>query len=162
MLFDVLKKYDIETIEKASKKLPIIIECFEADSLKKFATLSDLPLIYLMFHGNAYIPNYDLKEITKFAHGIGPKYMDIFAYKGEKFNPTTKSKLVEEAHSLDLAVHPYILQDDVLHYTKSPIDETLLYLTKGVDGIFTEFPHETYSIYNDHLEDGTFPKVKLG
>jgi glycerophosphoryl diester phosphodiesterase len=49
MLFDVLKKYDIETVEKSNAKLPIIIECFEPESLKKFAELSDLPLVYLMF-----------------------------------------------------------------------------------------------------------------
>lgn len=55
MLFDVLKKYDIETVEKASKKLPIIIECFEKESLEKFATLSDLPLVYLMFYPSPFI-----------------------------------------------------------------------------------------------------------
>jgi glycerophosphoryl diester phosphodiesterase len=36
-VFNTLKKYDIETVEKASKKLPIIIECFEPESLQKFA-----------------------------------------------------------------------------------------------------------------------------
>lgn len=55
MLFETLKKYDIETVEKASKKLPIIIQCFEKESLIKFAELSDLPLVYLMFWGNPYV-----------------------------------------------------------------------------------------------------------
>jgi len=45
MLYDVLVKYGIETIDKSEKKLPIIVECFEKESLVKFATLSDLPLV---------------------------------------------------------------------------------------------------------------------
>lgn len=45
MLYENLKKYGLETIDKANKKLPIIIECFEKDSLKTFSKLSDLPLI---------------------------------------------------------------------------------------------------------------------
>jgi hypothetical protein len=48
MLFDVLKKYDLETVDKCKDVLPIIIECFEADSLKYFGGISDLPLIMLM------------------------------------------------------------------------------------------------------------------
>ena len=32
-LFDVLKAYDIETVDKASAKLPIIVECFEKEAL---------------------------------------------------------------------------------------------------------------------------------
>ena len=36
LLFEVLKKYDLETSEKASVKLPIIIESFESESLKDF------------------------------------------------------------------------------------------------------------------------------
>lgn len=35
-LFDVLKKYNLETVEKCKDVLPIIIECFEGDSLVYF------------------------------------------------------------------------------------------------------------------------------
>jgi glycerophosphoryl diester phosphodiesterase len=52
MVYETLKKYDLETIEKSNKKLPIIIECFEKEALIKFAELSDLPLVYLMFWDN--------------------------------------------------------------------------------------------------------------
>ena len=62
-LYNVLKKYDLETVEKSSKKLPIIIECFEKESLVKFAELSDLPLVYLMFWNNPYV-SYNLTEIN--------------------------------------------------------------------------------------------------
>ena len=49
MLYNNLKKYDLETIDKSKNKLPVIFECFEKESLVKFATLSDLPLVYLLF-----------------------------------------------------------------------------------------------------------------
>ena len=45
MLYDVLNKYNLETVEKSNAKLPIIIECFEPEALKAFAKLSDLPLV---------------------------------------------------------------------------------------------------------------------
>lgn len=147
LLFNVLKKYDIETVEKSSAKLPVIIECFEKESLEKFATLSDLPLVFLMFYPSPFL-KYDLNEITKYAHGVGPKHMYIFTYKDEELNVTAPSKFIEEAHSLDLSVHPYILQDDSLHYSKSAINETMYYLYKNADGIFTEFPRLTLSLYN--------------
>jgi glycerophosphoryl diester phosphodiesterase len=44
-VYEILKKYDLDTVEKATEKMPIIIECFEKESLVKFGTLSDLPLI---------------------------------------------------------------------------------------------------------------------
>jgi glycerophosphoryl diester phosphodiesterase len=37
MLYNTLKRFDIETIEKANKKLPIIIQSFESDALMKFS-----------------------------------------------------------------------------------------------------------------------------
>ena len=54
-VFNVLQKYDLETVEKASAKLPIILECFEKESLIKLDSLTDLPLIYLMFWNNPHV-----------------------------------------------------------------------------------------------------------
>lgn len=45
-IFDVLAKYNLETIEKATDAgIPIIIQSFSEEALRQFATLSDLPLI---------------------------------------------------------------------------------------------------------------------
>ena len=43
------------------------------------ATFSDLPLVQLMFWNNAYA-SYNLTEISKFAHGVGPNSDWIFNY----------------------------------------------------------------------------------
>ena len=78
-LFEVLKSYDIETVDKAQKKLPIIFECFEKEALTKFKTMSDLPLIYLMFWENPAV-SYNLTDIATFAHGVGPSLNWLFKY----------------------------------------------------------------------------------
>ena len=57
---------------------------------------------------------------------------------------TTQSTFITEMHNRDLAVHPYTLHDDSLVYMSTAWEETLLYITKGVDGLFTEFPGATY------------------
>jgi len=93
MVYDTLKKYDLETVEKSNKKLPIIIECFEKEALYRFAELSDLPLVYLMFWNNSLV-SYNLTEISQFAHGVGPHQFWIFKYDNETWNNTAPSKFI--------------------------------------------------------------------
>lgn len=112
-VFETLKKYGLETVEKANAKLPIIIECFEKEALIRFGELSDLPLVYLMFWMNPMV-TYNITEIATYAHGVGPHNSWIFKYNNEAFNITAPSKFIEECHSLGLGVHPYSLQDDNL------------------------------------------------
>ena len=73
LLYKVLQKYGLETVEKSKNKLPIIIESFEKETLIdfRFKYQSDLPLIFLM---HDWIDNYNLTEIATYAHGIGPKW----------------------------------------------------------------------------------------
>ena len=44
-LFDALDKNGLGQIADCESTIPIIIQSFEEDALKKFATMSDLPLI---------------------------------------------------------------------------------------------------------------------
>ena len=78
-LFKILKKFDIETIDKSAKKLPIIIQSFEKDALLYFSQISDLPRVQLMFWKNGYV-HYNLTEISKYAHGVGPYGDQLFTY----------------------------------------------------------------------------------
>ena len=48
-IFDILAKYNLETVQKATEaNIPIVIQSFDEDALRQFATLSDLPLVQLM------------------------------------------------------------------------------------------------------------------
>ena len=52
--------------------MPIIMECFEGEALKKFATLSDLPLIYLIGENDVEKVKGYMPEVAEYAHGLGP------------------------------------------------------------------------------------------
>jgi len=72
---------------------------------------------------------------------------------------TDRSAFVEEAHANQLAVHPYTLRDDQLVYTDSTVAETKLYIDKGCDGVFTEFPHGTYNLFLAFGSKANFPST---
>jgi len=50
------------------------------------------------------------------------------------------SDFLATMHSLDLAVHPWPLRDDRLRYRDTAYLETKMFLDKGSDGYFVEFP----------------------
>ena len=77
MTYDVLKKYGLETIDKCKDTMPIIIECFEGQSLQYLSKITDLPLIYLI--GEDFTTAMQmLPELATYSHGIGPTQELIF------------------------------------------------------------------------------------
>ena len=70
LVYDVLEKYQIHTVELAEQKLPIILESFESQSLKYFQNelKTDLPRVFLMNMSLVH----SMKRIAEYAHGIGP------------------------------------------------------------------------------------------
>ena len=143
-----LQWYDLETVEKSTGTIPVIIESFEREALEKYQTLSDLPRIYLMF--DKMMEDESLTDVAKFAHGIGPSVDGIF-----------KNDFLAVAKSNELQVHPYVVRDETLEYTQNPIDENVLYYTSGVDGIFTEHPHLTKAAFLDYNKTVDEPKKEF-
>jgi glycerophosphoryl diester phosphodiesterase len=145
MLYDVLAKYNLETVDKCKDVLPIIVECFEGPALQYFGLISDLPLIRLMSEKYGDLASVLLPDIATYAHGIGPREVLIFSdifWAGAK--------------GLELQVHPWTLKDDELVHTSNPIDENLFYMKYGVDGMFVEFPHMTKTVYDEALLKPSF------
>ena len=69
MTYDQLAKWNLETIEKSTANgIPIIIQSFDPDALKRFAALSDLPLVQLMYWNETY----NFEDIATYASGVGP------------------------------------------------------------------------------------------
>ena len=61
-------------------------------------------------------------------------------------------------HEFELAVHPWELQDDHLKYNSTKVwDEAQLYVDKGVDGLFVEFPHTTFTMFQAMGTKAGFP-----
>jgi len=67
------------------------------------------------------------------------------------------SPFIKQMHDLELAVHPYTLQDDKLVYRTTAYDEAQLYVDKGIDGIFCEYPHSENDMLTHMGSKANFP-----
>jgi hypothetical protein len=50
------------------------------------------------------------------------------------------------------------MKDDFLEWTTNPIAENIIFMEKGVDGLFTEFPHMTKAVYTQFKSENRFPE----
>jgi glycerophosphoryl diester phosphodiesterase len=115
---------------------PVFIQSFEASSLRKLRTMSDLPLVQLG-------PPGDLGDIAGYAAAIGPP------------KDLVTAELIEEAHRAGLAVHPYTFRPEneflpeefrqgdpsAGEYRRARGDaaaELALFYEQGVDGVFAD------------------------
>ena len=104
------------------------------------ATLSDLPRVQLLQNFRVY----DYHLMTKYAHGVGPPTEMIM---NEDPADDTYSDFIAKMHELEMAVHPWEIQDDELQLEDTVYKETSRYINKGVDGVFVEFPHTQYTLF---------------
>eukprot|EP00356_Strombidium_inclinatum_P003810 CAMPEP_0170494128 /NCGR_PEP_ID=MMETSP0208-20121228/14464_1 /TAXON_ID=197538 /ORGANISM="Strombidium inclinatum, Strain S3" /LENGTH=314 /DNA_ID=CAMNT_0010770137 /DNA_START=127 /DNA_END=1068 /DNA_ORIENTATION=+ len=137
LVLDTLKAYGLGTAAEAQAKLPIILECFESQSLQHLKNKTDLPLIFLMKSTPAQDVLNNLKNITEWAHGIGP-HDDVVV---------THPVLPHIVHKHGLKMHPWYVRNDFLSYKQDVFEENKIYFDKHIDGIFTEFPEDTVSTY---------------
>ena len=141
MLYDVLTKYELNTVAKAEALMPIILECFEGGSLKVLKEITDLPLVFLMGNHELVEAMAMIKDAATFAHAIGPT--SSLVVDGQ-------SKLIKDlARNLGLAMHPWYVRDDFLTHEKTASAENMIYYNMGMDGIFSEFTHTTQQTYLD-------------
>jgi len=125
------------------------IQCFEASPLERLhgELKCPLKLVQLMSGGGrdqkipSGIDNWRtrLKEVARYAQGVGPAIDMLFEVQGAT---ARSSGLVEAAHEVGLAVHPYTVRRDALPAWTSSIDELHRRLLSElkVDGFFTDFP----------------------
>ena len=99
----VLKANKLDTIADCQDKLPIIVQSFEIPALNKFATLSDLPLVYLFRDGESF----DWDEVSEKFHGVGPPSDIVVNPPGSITGDTNNSDFINQVHALGLAVHPW-------------------------------------------------------
>ena len=158
LLFNALKAHGLSQVADCESKIPIIIQSFYIEALAKFATLSDLPLVYLMHYSATQV--WDFEAIGAIVHGLGPSSDYLFNWTPPSdFVSTspTMSPFIQIAHAHNMAVHPYTFQDDALKYTASAVDEVKLYISAGIDGLFNEFPHSTYNLFTAFGTQANFP-----
>ena len=126
------------------------IQCFDPYLLKyiKYKLRSKLRLIQLIgknewnevpgLNFNKMLTKKGLKEVAKYAYGIGPDISQLFVnYTSGILNINNVAKW---AHEAGLKIHPYTLRADSLPkgLTYKQVIKTLLTVAK-VDGLFTDF-----------------------
>jgi len=139
MLLDVLDKFEVGNLKNATEKCPIILQCFEYETLEYFSKVTDLPLVYLI-DANTRGPS--MEEYSKVVNGVGPEFSLIFTPHYES------TGFVAKAHELDLFVHPFTMRDDTLPAGLTPENAYLRILYEKLDGVFTEFPDSANKYFN--------------
>ena len=117
------------------------------------AELTDLPRVQLLQDFRVY----DYHLMTKYAHGVGPPTEMIM---NSDPDDDTYSEFIAKMHALDIAVHPWEIQDDYLKFEKTVYAETSRYINKGVDGVFVEFPHTQYTLFQHFGSKANFPNAE--
>lgn len=140
----ILKEYGY-----TSGKKKVIVQCFDSVALKEFKRRYNpkFPLIQLI-GDNSWKESPDdfkkmltikgLKEVKKYADGIGPWFPQLIKPVGRSYKMTPLAKI---AKGLGLKVHTYTLRDDSLpDYVDSVKGLANILSREGVDGVFTDFP----------------------
>jgi glycerophosphoryl diester phosphodiesterase len=135
LLLEILKKNRLDEPD-SDAKTPIIIQSFSADSLRKLAALgSRIPRVFLVSSdaGGRLMSAEGLKEIAKYANGIGPAKRLIEA----------DPQLVKRAHALNLTVTPYTFRAAAVGSYPSVREEMSQFLyVFDVDALFTDNPDQ--------------------
>ncbi len=142
MLLDQLSGYDIFNPTNKSNSLanPIIIQCFEENTLISLKNKTDIPLVLLTDSNSIWNQEY-LTHISTFANAIGPNKKQL------------NLKKIQMAHDANLQVYPWTFRADSdigIRFNGSFEDEQLYYICcLGADGLFTEFPDRTRETINN-------------
>lgn len=137
LLLQILKDRNIDTIKGASAICPIILQCFELSSLQYMAQHTDLPLVYLIKQTNLL---YNVTDYQDIVNGVGPNIEMVLNTDG------TPTLFVQQAHNGNLAIHPWVIRDDVPLYGWGRQEIYEHTLNAKLDGVFDEFP-DSANIY---------------
>jgi len=145
LMLDVLGRYGYRDPGDA-----VFVQCFDAAEIMRLRQDlgTELPLIQLI-GDNAWgeaDTDYDalrttagLRAVAEVADGIGPWLEQIYALDG---STPRSSGLVEAAHGVGLAVHPYTFRLDSLPPGFTTFDALVEFVLGelGAEGLFTDFP----------------------
>jgi glycerophosphoryl diester phosphodiesterase len=144
IVLEILTKYGYSTKDDLC-----ILQCFDAQELERIRNelKSELFLVQLMeFPEQKNL----LAFYASYADGIGPWYKHLISSKTT--SDFSFTSLVEEAHKLNLVVHPYTFREDSLDEFDSFQQMIDVIIHKaGADGGFTDFPDRMKEILETKL-----------
>jgi glycerophosphoryl diester phosphodiesterase len=140
---------------------PVFVQSFEAGNLRLLHEQYGLraPMVFLTSASGSpygdprsyadYLTPAGLRELARYAHGIGPDKNQVIGRNADGTLGTPTS-LVGDAHAAGLVVHPYTFRaenqflpadyrvgTDPAAYGRA-IDEQVAFLRTGIDGLFTD------------------------
>lgn len=120
----------------------VFVQCFDPAELERLRRVHGcrLRLVQLLDSAVGLPSSADMAGIAAYADAIGPSMSLI--YGGMKESKPVLTSLVDDAHRVGLAVHPYTFRRDDLPAGIGDFQRLLdLFLVQaGVDGLFTDFP----------------------
>lgn len=151
-----IAKVILDVLEKtgyAQRQNQVYLQCFDDKTLRylRNSLKTTLPLVQLIADNSwgedseldyHYLQSAEgLKEVARYADGIGPWVMQIYSGKSSSGEPVI-SELVSTAQRNGLLVHPYTFRRDELPAGILSFNELLdIFINQvGVDGLFTDFP----------------------
>ena len=139
IILAVLHQYGYKT-----RQDPCFLQCFEFEEVKRLRTELGWKgnLVQLTGANEELLKPEGLKEVAKYADGIGPPLGVIVT--GKTVEDRKVTDFVKQAHAAGLKVHPYTIRTDVLpKYARDGKDMFQIFLREAnVDGVFTDFPDE--------------------
>lgn len=127
----------------AAPAAPVVVESFDAASLRALDTMVDVPLVQLLAANDQRMatPN-GLARIARYADGIGPDKSLVVPLDAAG-NRGTPTRLVSDAHAAGLLVHVWTFRAEAEFRARDLPDDVAeyrLFYSLGVDGVFSEFP----------------------
>ncbi|MFC7440497.1 glycerophosphodiester phosphodiesterase [Laceyella putida] len=132
-LIEILDRYKLTRTNGRSGK--VIIQSFSEESLKKVHELNPhIPLVQLLWYetpGIATISDGEIKEIKRYAVGVGPNF--------DKINRA----YVQKVRRAGLQIHPYTVNE------KADMKRLLEW---GVTGMFSNFPDRLHEVIKEYRQ----------
>jgi len=146
----------------AAQKLPVFVQSFERQALRRFAELSAAPRVMLLARP---VAANDLRELAAEVSGIGVAKPLIYPRDaaGNIGAPTT---LVAEAHALGLRVHAWTFRSEDVFLPANLRGqlprELAMFFAAGVDGVFSDYPEIAVAARTAALAAGPGDRPKGG
>ena len=139
--------------------VPVVIQCFEADFLKRLRPQTNIPLVLLLnpptpqqLADGSYWSQTFLADASAYADGLGPE-KTLFATL-----PLEQARqAVAEAHAADLVLHPWTFRAEAQYIGKKfnsdfELENTYYLCCLGIDGLFSEFPDRSREVVDGLLK----------
>jgi len=127
---------------------PVVVQCFEADALRRLDGLTDVRLLLLIAEADEpWLAPAGMAKLKDFADGLGVHKEHLIPQVGGRWQ--APNEVVKHAHEAGLVVHVYTFRDEPQFLSKDdrgdPRAELRRFMALGVDGLFTDFPDTAVS-----------------